>query len=166
MSDMSPISGKIMRLFQDYKVNLISMRTIPKKDLEQMDSDLKYVLGLMKCAGSRRKYESYIMAHQEYFRHIPRSAADVLDVCMNIRDVSKYFVYTQGKEEEEADMCKALEDIKKHAAKQGEKRGEKRGVERVNQLIQMLSKDGRYDDIVRSATDSVFQQGLFMEYGI
>lgn len=142
------------------------MRFIPECELEQMDSDLKYVLGLMKCAGSRKKYEQYIMSHREYFSHLPRSAADVLDVCMNIHDVRKYLVYTKGEKEEEADMCKAIEDIKKNAMKQGKRIGEERGMDRVNKLVQLLFRDNRHEDLRRSATDAVFQQKLFAEYHI
>lgn len=179
---MTALNGKLKRMFQDYKINLINMRFIPEYELERMESDLKYVLGLMKCAGSRKKYEQYIMAHSEYFSRLPRSAADVLDVCVNIHDVRKYLVYQEGESEEEADMCKALEDIKKDAMKQGKRIGkeqgkrigkeqgkrigEERGMDRVNKLIQLLFRDGRHEDLRRSATDTVFQKKLLAEYHI
>ncbi len=170
MANISAMGGKLERLFQDYKMNLINMRFIPEQALEQMNSDLKYVLGLMRCSDSQAKYEDYIMAHREYFSHLPKSAADVLDVCMNIRDVSKYLVYTEGVEEEEADMCKALEDIKKDAMRQGEEQGKEQGIEqgieRVNRLVQQLFCDGRVEDLKRSVTDVAFQKKLFVEYNI
>ena len=41
---------RLLQMFQDYKVNLVNMRYIPERELEQMDSDLRYILGLMRCA--------------------------------------------------------------------------------------------------------------------
>lgn len=59
-------------------------------------------------------------------------------------------------------MCKALDDIQRHA----EKKGEKRGNQRTNKLIQLLLAEGRQEDLLRSATDRVFQQQLFRKYHI
>lgn len=38
--------------------------------------------------------------------------------------------------------------------------------ERNNKLIQQLFADGRQEDLLRSATDALFQQKLFREYHI
>lgn len=83
------------------------------------EDDLKYVLGLLKRAGSRKRCKDYINQHKEYFCHLPKSAADVLDVCMNIPNVKKHFVYKDGEMEEETDMCKAFDDWEKYAIKEG-----------------------------------------------
>lgn len=129
MEDMSPLPEKMRRLAGDYQVHLIPMRFIPEEDLRQMDSDLKYVLGIMQRTGSRKQYEGYIQENREYFSRIPRSAVDVIDACTNIKDIRGSLRYTLNPEsgEEETDMCKALEDIKKDALKRGERRGERRG---------------------------------------
>ena len=71
-------------------------------------------------------------------------------------------------------MCKALDDIKRHAEKKGgrkgEKKGEKKGAEemrrRTNILIQRLLAEGRQEDLLRSTSDSLFQQQLFRKYHI
>lgn len=125
MKDMSPLPETIRRLAGDYRVHMIPMRFIPEDDLQQMDSDLKYVLGIMKHTASRKQYERYIRENGEYFSQIPRSAVDVIDVCTNIKDIRGCLRYTLNPEsgEEETDMCKALEDIKKDARKQGVKQG-------------------------------------------
>lgn len=129
MGDMSRLPGKVQCLAGDYRVHLISMRFIPEEDLQQMDSDLKYVLGIMRHTRSRKQYERYIRENSEYFSRIPRSAVDVIDACTNIKDIKGSLHYALNPEngEEETDMCKALEDIKRDALKKGEKRGERRG---------------------------------------
>ena len=125
MRDMSPLPEKVRCLVGDYPVHLISMRFIPEENLQQMDSDLKYVLGIMKHTASRKQYERYIRENKEFFQRIPRSAVDVIDACTNIKNIRNGLQYTLSPEsgEEEADMCKALDDIEKAAMKKGIKQG-------------------------------------------
>lgn len=119
MTDMRMLPRKMTRLVGDYRVNLIPMRAIPESELQKMDSDLKYVLGFMKHTSSRKRYEKYIRENRNFFTRIPRSAVDVIDACTNIKDIRESLKYTLNEEngEEERDMCKALDDIKKHAEK-------------------------------------------------
>lgn len=140
MWDISALPERIRRLIGDYRVHLIPMRFIPEKDIREMNSDLKYVLGIMRRTGSRKQYEKYIEENREYFSRIPRSAVDVIDACTNIKDIKRSLCYTLNSEsgEEETDMCKALEDIKRNALKKGIKQGEKRG-ERLGTLKTLFS---------------------------
>lgn len=130
MSNMGALPKNMHGLYEDYKIRLIDMRRIPDEALEHMSSDLKYVLGIIKCADSREKYEQYIREHQEYFHRIPKSAVDVLHVCMNIGRMKQLLEYTRAEdsEEEEADMCKALEMIEQDAVNRGIKQGVRQGV--------------------------------------
>lgn len=133
------IPGKLWDLFEDYRIHLIPMRKIPDEELMKMDSDLKYVLGLMKCAGSRKKYIEYINQNREFFSRIPQSALDVIDVCSGIGGIRERleFKMNEASGEEEADMCKAVRDIEKYAEskgmregiRQGMKQGKKQGME-------------------------------------
>ena len=125
MRDMTGLPLKLRRLAGDYRVHLISMRLIPEKDLYKMDSDLKYVLGIMKHTTSRKRYEKYIRENRDYFSRIPKSAVDVIDACTNIKDIRNCLQYALNEKsgEEETDMCKALDDIKRDATKQGVKQG-------------------------------------------
>lgn len=137
MMKMAGLPPGVQKMFQDYKIHIIHMRRIPEKALQAMDSDLKYVIGLMKCAGSKDKYERFIQEHKDYFSRIPKSAVDVINVCTNIKDIMKHITFTcpAGAEEEEADMCKALDDIMRDAEKKGVRKGVRQG---VKQMIQAL----------------------------
>ena len=66
----------------------------------------------------------------------------MIDACTNIKDIRDTldFVLNPATGEEEADLCKALTDIKKHAERQG--------------------------DLLRSIADPLFQKKLFREYKI
>lgn len=175
MTRIRDIPLKLCSLFGDYRVHLIHMRSIPDAELQKMDSDLKYVLGIMKCTGSRKKYEAFIRENQEYFRRVPKSAVDVIDVCTNIREVRKYFQFTVNEDGEEvADMCKAWEDSRKVAEKQGMKEGMKQGVKqgveqgetRLADLMEKLLEEGRTEDARLAAKDKAARKKLYREYSI
>ena len=122
---------KLKGMFNDYRVHLIHMRSIPEEALQEMDSDLRYVLGLMRREGEGEEFEEYVRENKDYFGKIPTSAVDVLDVCMNIKDIKSRLKYILNPEtgEEEADMCKALNDIKKSAERRGREEGIAQGME-------------------------------------
>ncbi len=84
MGDLYPLPAKMRLLIGNYHVTMIPMRAIQDEDLQKMESDLKYVLGILKCTTSRKRYESYIFENREYFSRIPKSAVDVIDVFTNI----------------------------------------------------------------------------------
>ncbi len=170
MLQMELLSEDVEEKIVDYPVHIIEMRSIPEEALEEMDSDLKYVLGIMKYAGKGKKYQEYINEHQEYFKRIPKSAVDVLDVCMNIRDIKKYLVYEEDGGEEKTDMCKAIREIKEEGKKEGRKvgrkEGRKEGEQRLALLIQKLIEAGKSEIIGKVAVNPEFRAQLFEEYGI
>jgi flagellar biosynthesis/type III secretory pathway protein FliH len=107
---------------------------------------------MLKCSRSKRKYQAFIEKNKDYFRRIPRSAVDVLDVFMNIKGVMQYLQYIENEEndEEVADMCKALDDIVKDAKKEGRQEGEKLGEKRGRQEGE---KHGRESTTILSITN-------------
>ena len=88
---------------------------------------------------------------------------DVIDVCTNIKDVRKYFQFTVNEVGEEVtDMCKAWNDSRKIAEKQGMKQGESR----LGDLMDKLFEDGRTEDARLAAKDETARKKLYREYGI
>lgn len=110
MGHLSMLPSKLRPLIGNYRAVMIPMRFISDQDLDKMESDLKYVLGILKCTASRKRYESYILKNREYFSRIPRSAVDVIDVFTNIRDIRNRLQYVQCQgSEEETDMCRVIQ---------------------------------------------------------
>ena len=77
--------------------------------------------------------------------------------------------------EKEGDiMCEALEELMKDELEAqmqkgkeiGILQGERQGENRVNQLNQKLIALGRMDDMLKSVSDTVFQQKLFKEFNL
>lgn len=176
MEDYSELPLTLRRLVGDYKIHVIHMRRIPEAALRNMDSDLKYVLGLMKRSDSPGEYGRYIRENRDFFIRIPKSAFDVIDACTNIKNIREHLTFrkSQDGQEEEADMCKALDEIQKNAEKKGMKQGIKQGrkaglqdgINKMNKLIQQLLADGRQEELAQAAADSALRRKLFAEYHI
>ena len=98
----------------------------------------------------------------------------MIDACTNIKNIREHLQFQDAQitrsGEEEADMCYALDaiirDAEKKGKRQGARQGVKQGIDRTNRLIQLLLADGRQDDLLKSTTDTLFQQKLFREYHI
>ncbi|MCM1025719.1 MAG: Rpn family recombination-promoting nuclease/putative transposase [Roseburia sp.] len=159
--DVSKLPDKLLRLAGDYKTNVIHMRKIPEDAINRMDSDLKYVLGMMKHADSPEACSRYIQENRDYFSRIPRSAFDVIDACVNVRGIRKELQFTANQEtrEEEADMCKALVGIERNA----ERRGKQEGIQQVCALMKRLLAEGRQEEIMKAAEDDTYLQKLLLE---
>lgn len=163
--DVSNLPDRFLQLAGDYKVCVIHMRGIPEEAIDKMDSDLKYVLGLMKRADSPESYEKYIQENREFFSRIPRSAFDVIDACVNIRGIVKEikFILNEETREEEADMCKALVGIERNAERRGKQEGIREGIQQVGALMKRLLAEGRQEEILKAAEDGAYLQKLLRE---
>ena len=60
------------------------------------------------------------------------------------------------------DMCKAIEEM----IEDGRQEGREETLMRINQLIIMLSKENRSEDIVKAAADREYQEQLLKEFNL
>lgn len=123
MVDMEALPEPMKGLFNDYRVHTVSMLEIPDEDLEKMESDIKYVVGMLKRTGRGKEYQQFILEHQEYFRRIPSDACEVIRVCAGIKDLEKYLEMSKENGEETVDMCRAIYEIKRDARREGKREG-------------------------------------------
>ena len=63
-------------------------------------------------------------------------------------------------------MCKAIEEMIKDGREAGREVGRQEGQNRINQLIILLSKENRGEDIIKAAKDREYQEQLFKEFNL
>lgn len=63
-------------------------------------------------------------------------------------------------------MCEAIEEMIKDGREAGRKVGRQEGQNRINQLIILLSKENRGEDIIKAAKDREYQEQLFKEFNL
>lgn len=74
--------------------------------------------------------------------------------------------YVNENGEEAADMCKAWDDSRKIAEKQGMKQSVEQGETRLADLMGKLLADSRTEDAKLDANDKAVRKKLYKEYGI
>ncbi len=128
MMDMEVMPGQIKKLFNDYKVHIVRMRAIVDEDLEKMQSDLKYVVGVLKRTEKGKNYQQFMLQHADYFERMPVDAYEVIRVCANIREFDNQFILQEKNGEERVDMCRAIYEIKRDAKREGKREGRQEAI--------------------------------------
>ena len=59
-----------------------------------------------------------------------------------------------------------MRDERMEGMQEGLKKGMQQGQERINQLIILLSKQNRSEDIIKAAADKEYQEKLFKEFNL
>ena len=63
-------------------------------------------------------------------------------------------------------MCEAIEEMIKDGREAGREVGRQEGQNRINQLIILLSKENRGEDIIKATKDREYQEQLFKEFNL
>ena len=97
---------KILEYVSDYRLNLIEPAAI--EDTEKFKSDFRYVVDFIKNSKDKNKLRKLVEENREYFSKVPNDTAMLIKCCADVDVRVK-------EEEEETNMCKAIEDMKEDA---------------------------------------------------
>ena len=151
MLDMSnPIFEKYA---QDYKLHIISSPQIADDELEKFHSSLREVIGCIKYSNDKNKLAEFIYDNPRMNMEV--EAARVIEAINHVP-------IRLEKGAEQFDMCKAIEEM----IEDGRQEGREETLMRINQLIIMLSKENRSEDIVKAAADREYQEQLLKEFNL
>ena len=131
---------KILEYVSDYRLNLIEPATI--EDTEKFQSDFKYVVNFIKNSRDKKKLKELVEENQEYFSKVPNDTAMLIKCCADVDIRVK-------EEEEETNMCKAIEDMKEDAREEGrqemqkELEKERREKQKMCKAIEDMKEDAR-----------------------
>ena len=156
--DMMEISDPIVRRYaQDYQIHLINPNQIADEELEKFQSSLREVMGCIKYSRSKEKLAAFINNNPRM--NMEAAAARVIEA---INHVPIRIQEGDGK----FNMCKAIEEMIKDGREAGREVGRQEGQNRINQLIILLSKENRGEDIIKAAKDREYQEQLFKEFNL
>ena len=97
---------RILSLVSDYRIHLVAPYGLSDEELDKFHSSLREVLAFIKYSKDQHKLSEAV---QDNFHKIRQEEIDVLNCCVNAK-----LRLQDG--EEELDVCKALEDMKREAA--------------------------------------------------
>ena len=152
------ISDPIVRRYaQDYQIHLINPNQIADEELEKFQSSLREVMGCIKYSRSKEKLAAFINNNPRM--NMEAAAARVMEA---INHVPIRIQEGDGK----FNMCEAIEEMIKDGREAGREVGRQEGQNRINQLIILLSKENRGEDIIKAAEDREYQEQLFKEFNL
>ena len=114
------------KYIQDYRLNLIIPAEMEDKEIEKLQSSLREVFYFLKYAGDWKKLEK-ILEDDERFQSLETEAATVIRELTNTEIEIK-------EEQEEQNMCKAIEQMKENQRKIGLEDGKRIGLEDGNRI--------------------------------
>ena len=111
----------------DYHINLVSPSEIEKNEFERFHSSLGDVLEFIKYSCDKKKLMEWL--HEEKPELVMgRKEVEVLNACVNAK-------LTIRPEEEEVEVCKAIEDYKMEAVEKATKEVTKKVTQQVTQQV-------------------------------
>ena len=154
LMDMMEITNPtVRRLVGDYPIYLIDPRSLADDELKKFHSSLREVMGCIKYSNDKDKLAAFIS-------HNPRMNMEV--EAARVIEAINHMPIRLEKGAEQFDMCKAIEEM----IEDGRQEGREETLMRINQLIIMLSKENRSEDIVKAAADREYQEQLLKEFNL
>ena len=115
-------NSSLLPFIPDYKINLISPASMSAEEINRFHSSLREVLLYIKYSKDKKKLME-LVSSDEHYKALDKLAAEVINVTTH-----SALNFNDG--EENVDMCKALDDMRKEAVEDGIKCGIERGIER------------------------------------
>lgn len=110
-----PINEALRRLVPDYPINLIAPLELSDEEIERFVTDIRLVIQCLKYANDRKRFNE-VVSENPAFKRISRRAADVINVMAKAN-------LTFPENEEEVNMCLAIEEMRKEEREEGREEG-------------------------------------------
>ena len=120
--DMMDVSDKeVLSCIDNYHVHLIAPAQMTDEEIMKFQSSLREVILFIKYSRDKDALHKVLSSHQERFQQLERRAADVIEAVTNLG--IKY-----EKEQEEVDMCQAIQDMRRESEEIGIAKGLAQGM--------------------------------------
>lgn len=110
----------LLEYVPDYKINLMAPAAMRDEEIHRLSSSLREVILYMKYASDEERLD-LLLKQEKRFRTLDMEAARVINVLMNCD-------LRLDEEKEEVDMCKAIDDMRRHAREEGIAQGMVQGI--------------------------------------
>lgn len=150
---------KLLPLFESHPICIVNLAYQSEETVKKYCSDFRMIVEYLTHS-ARDVWECW-QGETRVVRH-PQELADMLYA---LSKDERYRIIQERIPKEKGDgmkMCELMDFVENR----GIQRGINQGIRQVNQLVQKLIADGRYEELSRSAEDSQFQMELMKEYCI
>ena len=109
----------ILRYVPDYRIHLLAPSELADNEYRRFRTSLGQVLEFIRLSGDKEKLDVLVHSDRRY-RSLDRESANLINVVTRSK-------LTIDEQEEEIDMCKAIDDMRKESEANGFSRGEASG---------------------------------------
>ena len=143
----------LRKYIPNYRINLVDAERL--QDINVFQTDLQYVLNMIKYRQKKEKILEYVEANRSYFQRLNIDTYQALSVFLNSEKWLEGINVPERKGE--MDMCKALEDIYEDGKADGKEEGLKEGkIEKLReQVSKKLQKGKSLETIAEELEESV-----------
>lgn len=156
--DFTDLPDELKEMVSDYKIHVIDIRKFNNTGV--FKTDVRQVFDFIRCSEDKHAL-CKLVEQDDNYKNMEEDAFDVVSHYANAAELLG--VKENYGKEGKVDMCKAIRDLMDDSREEGRAEGREEGADRINQLIILLSEQGRMDDIVRAAKDRKYQEKLFRE---
>ena len=150
MCDTMDVPKMYKEQFGDYTLQLYSLRNLEE---ERFETGLRELVAVFKRCKDKATMKEYYEANRERFRQLDNAVIEAMGALIGRAKLKMFKQEGRG-----LDLCKAFEDERE------EGREEERI--RLSKMIELLYRDGRSDDVLKAATDMVYQKEVLAAYGL
>lgn len=168
MMEIGRLNPVLKDLFQEYQIHVFS---VDELDEELFQTHLRELIGLMKCRRDKEVMQRYCRKHADRISKMDSATYDMVCTMLNLDTLQeKKEEYKNREEQEEYNMCKAMEEWAAESREEGRliglAEGEKLGEQQLASLIGKLLQTGRQEDLQQVLVDADARKRLYREFGI
>ncbi len=168
----------LKEVLPDYRLNLVELNNM--RHLERFRSSLQPIFTVLQYnRRDKRKFYEYLENHREELRQLDDdSVRAMLALLGEQKRLLRMLELPGGEGKERMDVYNAIDELIADGREEGKAEGKAEGrvegkaiglelgQKRVNELILLLARAGRTQDLIRAAGDREYQEKLFEEFGI
>lgn len=168
LKDLLDIPKAFEPYINDYKINVFEVAWLSEEEISKFCSDFRIIADFFSKRRTDPNYipkDTYEIVHVTEFLNL-MTALTGDKRYQSINDAKNNEIYGGGPK----NMCEVADRLEKIGRQKGRREGRREGIhegeERINILNQRLISENRLNDLIRSITDTAYQNKLMVEYGI
>ena len=156
----------LKEVLPDYRLNLVELNNM--RHLERFRSSLQPIFTVLQYnRRDKRKFYEYLENHREELRQLDDdSVRAMLALLGEQKRLLRMLELPGGEGKERMDVYNAIDELIADGKAEGKAIGLELGQKRVNELILLLARAGRTQDLILAAGDREYPEKLFEEFGI
>ena len=136
LSEDSSVKDALQKFVPNYWINLIDAQHM--EDINQFQTDLQQIFGMLKCMKDKRKLRNYIRENKDYFQNVDEETYFAIEELLQTKRLLKETV--KRVEKGAANMYDVIEELYQDAVKEGIEQGIEQGVKGLVNLCKEFGK--------------------------